>query len=295
MHLIDTHCHLDDERYLADLDEVLVRTRACGVEEIIIPAASPSTLKRAHEIANTHKNIYFACGLHPCEVNELDSSAESKMGENAESSADSSLDSSLDSSAQKPLESKALDYRAFLDSSKCVAIGECGLDYYYFTDMSEEEIAATKARQKALFIEQIELSIARNLPLIVHIRDASNDAFEILSSFPQARGVLHCYNADRILLNLSERFCYGIGGVATFKNARRLIEALPLIPLERIVLETDAPYLTPHPHRGARNSPEYIPLIAARVAEVLGIDAEELARISTNNALSLFNLSKNAV
>ena len=148
-----------------------------------------------------------------------------------------------------------------------------------------------KQRQKESFITQIKLSIKHNLPLIVHIREASNDAYEILSEFKEARGVLHCYNADRILLQLSDRFCYGIGGVATFKNARRLLEALPLIPKDRIVLETDAPYLTPHPHRGERNTPEFIPLIAQRVAEILEVDIQDFADCATRNAKNLFALS----
>ena len=122
----------------------------------------------------------------------------------------------------------------------------------------------------------------------MHIREASNDSFEILQGYENARGVLHCYNADRILLGLSQRFYYGIGGVCTFKNARRLIEALPLIPKERIVLETDAPYLTPHPYRGERNEPYFIPLIMAKLANVLDMSEDEVIATSTNNAENLF-------
>lgn len=205
MHFVDTHCHLDDERYEGDLDAVLKHTRDLGVEEILIPAASPRTLDRAKEISDSDKNVYFACGLHPCDIDEEE------------------------------------QFRAslshFVDSPKCKAIGECGLDYYYLPKISQDdcdkekkEIEAIKNAQKALFAKQIELAISKDLPLIVHIREASNDAYEILSSYKQARGVLHCYNADRILLDLSDRFYYGIGGVATFKNARRLLEVLPLIP-----------------------------------------------------------------
>lgn len=268
MHFVDTHCHLDDERYEGDLDAVLKHTRDLGVEEILIPAASPRTLGRAKEISDSDKNVYFACGLHPCDIDEEE------------------------------------QFRAslshFVDSPKCKAIGECGLDYYYLPKISQDdcdkeqkhqEIEAIKNAQKALFAKQIELAISKDLPLIVHIREASNDAYEILSSYKQARGVLHCYNADRILLDLSDRFYYGIGGVATFKNARRLLEVLPLIPKNRLLLETDAPYLTPHPHRGQRNSPEYIPLIATRVGDILGVSVEEIASITTQNAQNLFKFN----
>lgn len=268
MHFVDTHCHLDDERYDRDLGVVLKRTRNLGVEEILIPAASPRTLDRAKKISDSDKNVYFACGLHPCDIDE-----------------EAQFRASLSH---------------FVDSPKCKAIGECGLDYYYLPKVSQEdcnkekkhqEIEAIKNEQKALFAEQIELAISKDLPLIVHIREASNDAYEILSSYKQARGVLHCYNADRILLDLSDRFYYGIGGVATFKNARRLLEVLPLIPKNRLLLETDAPYLTPHPHRGERNSPEYIPLIATRVGEILGVGVEEIASITTQNAQNLFKFN----
>lgn len=268
MHFVDTHCHLDDERYGGDLDVVLRRTRDLGVEEILIPAASPRTLDRAKEISDSDKNVYFACGLHPCDIDE-----------------EAQFRASLS---------------RFVDSPKCKAIGECGLDYYYLPKVSQEdcdkekkhqEVEAIKNAQKALFAEQIELAISKDLPLIVHIREASNDAYEILSSYKQARGVLHCYNADRILLDLSDRFYYGIGGVATFKNARRLLEVLPLIPKNRLLLETDAPYLTPYPYRGERNSPEYIPLIATRIGEILGVSVEEIASITTQNAQNLFKFN----
>ncbi|MGX2972521.1 TatD family hydrolase [Helicobacter sp. T3_23-1059] len=268
MHFIDTHCHLDDTRYDSDLDLVISNAYALGVREILIPAASPHTLSKAKHISDKYEGVYFAYGLHPCDID------------------------------------KEADFREslsrFIDESKCKAIGECGLDYYYLpkiaqedsqneADKKMEQIKAIKLAQKALFIEQIELAIEKDLPLIVHIREASNDAYKILSSYKQARGVLHCYNADRILLGLSERFYYGIGGVATFKNARRLLEVLPLIPQNRLLLETDAPYLTPHPYRGERNSPEYIPLICARMGEILGIEAEKIASLTTQNAQNLFN------
>lgn len=314
MEFIDTHCHLDDERYAGDLPEVLESALAKGVGTCVIPAASPATLPRAMEIAARYEGVYFACGLHPCEIEygELDAQMDSvdsgschcelclqsvaihKLDSRAESSAKSSLDSNAESHSQNLAEILAHNHArldqvlAHAAQEKCVAIGECGLDYYHFLDSIPK--AAQKHAQKEIFITQIKHAIALDLPLIVHIREASHDAYEILARFPEARGILHCYNADEVLLKLQDRFCYGIGGVATFKNARHLLEVLPKIPLNRIVLETDAPYLTPHPFRGQRNSPEYIPLIADRVAEILGVGQDTLAQRSSANARKIFGI-----
>lgn len=254
MFLVDTHCHLDDDRFKDDLDSLIESSIENGVEKIIIPAANPDTLQTAINLAESYKGVYFACGIHPCDLKD-----------------------------------KYKDYLAFASHKKCVAIGECGLDYHYLD--SSRDIESIKNEQKEEFIKQIEFSIKMDLPLIVHIRESSNDAFNILDSYKNARGVLHCFNADRILLNLSDRFYYGIGGVATFKNTRRLIEVLPLIPKERIVFETDAPYLTPEPHRGKRNEPSYIPIILEKVASILEESKENMAKTSTENANTLFNLN----
>nr|WP_238700253.1 TatD family hydrolase [Helicobacter jaachi] len=254
-YMIDTHCHLDSEQFDNDLQSVIARAKASNVRKVIIPGADITTLPKARRIASEYAHIYFAAGIHPTDINGFD---KTKIIESAQ-------------------------------DKKCVAIGECGLDYYYLPkEGTQAEIEHIKQAQKEAFIAQIELSIALKKPLIVHIREASADAFDILQNYPQAYGVLHCYNADRILLNLQERFYYGIGGVCTFKNARRLIEVLPLIPKERIVLETDAPYLTPHPHRGTRNEPHYIPLIMQKIAQVLETSEADIIESSTRNALELF-------
>ncbi len=188
-----------------------------------------------------------------------------------------------------PLDAHRFDH-AFLQRHiqhpKCVAVGECGLDYF-----QRQGVSIDKARQKEVFCAQIELALAYNKPLIVHIREASDDAYAILKSYPHARGVLHCFNGDGILLNLRENFYYGIGGVATFKNAKHLQKTLAQIPLERLVLETDAPYLTPHPFRGTRNEPKYTALIAQQVAQILNIEPAHLAHTTNTNALTLFGLA----
>ncbi|WP_104760596.1 TatD family hydrolase [Helicobacter cetorum] len=250
---IDTHCHLDHKDYDNDLEIILKESLEKQVSYCLIPGADMKDLPKAMEIANTHENVFFAIGAHPYDVDSFDLSL----------------------------------FENFVSHKKCLAIGECGLDYYRLPELNERE--AYKNKQKEIFIKQIEFAIKHDKPLIIHIREASFDSLEILKSYPKARGVLHCFNADSMLLELSERFYYGIGGVSTFKNAKKLVEILPSIPKERLVLETDAPYLTPHPYRGTRNSPTYIPLIAEKIAEILHIDLEKLAKLTTNNAQKLFN------
>ncbi|MDD3591203.1 MAG: TatD family hydrolase [Sulfurovum sp.] len=255
--IIDTHCHLDDERYHEDLDSVIANARAKGVERFIIPGADPKSLPRAVEIAETYKGVYFAVGVHPYDAANYDRSH-------------------LEPYAAHP---------------KCVAIGECGLDYYRLPE-SEEAIAAEKKLQKEVFIDQIKWAQELDKPLIVHIRDSGADSLELLEKYAGERGgVLHCYNADEQLLKLAEKnFYYGIGGVLTFKNARKLIHVYPKIPAEKLVIETDAPYLTPHPHRGERNEPAYTTLVAEKMAELSGISREEIEKLTTDNSLRLFDL-----
>ncbi|PAF46625.1 hydrolase TatD [Helicobacter sp. 12S02634-8] len=251
-YFIDTHCHLDHQNYQDDLTGVIARAYAKGVQKIIIPAADPHDLPKAIDIAQTYPFIYFAVGCHPYDIEAFD----------------------------------LLMLQKALSHTQCVGVGECGLDYYRLPIESKRE--AYKKAQKEAFIAQIELALKFDKPLIVHIREASGDAFEILSSYKGLRGVLHCFNADSILLGLSDRFYYGIGGVATFKNAKKIIEILPKIPKNRLLLETDAPYLTPHPHRGERNEPMHIPLIAQKLSEVLDMGIDEISQITTQNACELF-------
>jgi len=252
--IIDTHTHLDDKRYQDDLDEVLKRAYENDVRYFIIPAADINDLKRAVALSNLHKNIYFAVGVHPYHAKDLD-----------------------------------IQYlKKFITHKKCVAVGECGLDYYRLPE-NKDEIKKEKELQKKAFIAQIELSIEYDLPLIVHIRDANKDSFDILKSYKdKIRGVLHCFNASEMLVELKENFYFGIGGVVTFKNAKKLVEILPKIPLQRMLIETDSPYLSPHPHRGKRNEPSFTKIIASKISEIIDISQEELEQIATKNAKELF-------
>jgi TatD DNase family protein len=257
--IVDTHIHLDDSRYADDLDEVLNRARDAGVERFIIPGADPKSLKRAIKIADENSDVYFSVGVHPYDMDSFN----------------------------------VLEFEEHLNHKKCVAIGECGLDYFRLEGLAEEK-ELEKKKQKEIFIAQIELAKKYKKPLIIHIRDASRDSKEILIKYnaKEVGGVLHCYNADEELLSLAnEGFYFGIGGVLTFKNAKKLLHVLPKIPNEKLLIETDGPYLTPMPHRGERNEPLYTILVAKKMAELLEIPLEKIEKITTQNAMKLFNIS----
>jgi TatD DNase family protein len=178
----------------------------------------------------------------------------------------------------------------YVNHPKCIAIGECGLDYFRLPENEEEKIANIK-KQKEVFISQIEFAKKVKKPLIVHIRDASNDSRQILidNNAKEVGGVLHCFNASEHLLPLAEHnFYFGIGGVLTFKNAKKLVEILPKIPKDKLLIETDAPYLTPHPHRGERNEPFYTTFVSQKMSELLNISDEDIQLLTTNNAKKLF-------
>jgi TatD DNase family protein len=261
--IIDTHVHLDDSRYLNDLDQVIQRAKDAGVFGALIPGADPKDLPRAVEICENYEDIYFAVGVHPYHAEDFD-----------------------------------VEYlKSFASHPKCIAVGECGLDYFRLPK-DEIEKDREKRVQKEIFKAHIELAKELNKPLIVHIREASADSKEILidNKADIVGGVLHCYNASDILLELdSYGFYFGIGGVITFKNAKKLVEILPKIPLEKILLETDGPYLTPHPHRGERNEPLYTTFVLNRISELLNIEEDKLKDIIIENTNSLFKEFKKEV
>ena len=256
--IIDTHCHLDDASFDADLDAVIERATIAGVRSIIIPGADIADLDKACKISHARDNVYFAVGVHPYEIDSFDMEV----------------------------------LKRYADDPKCVGVGECGLDYFRLKQQESKETKALEiSRQKDAFISQIDLAAQLQKPLIVHIREANEDSFGILKdrAGDLCGGVLHCFNASKLLLGLSEYGLYfGIGGVLTFKNAKNLAEILPQIPQERLLIETDAPYLTPHPHRGERNEPAFTRLVVEKVAEILSLSVEEVEAITTQNACRLF-------
>lgn len=249
--IIDTHCHLDDERYFDDLPELLEHSFKNGIERVIIPAADSKNLSRAREISHRYENVFYAAGVHPYELNGFDEEL----------------------------------LREHLKDEKCIAVGECGLDYYRLKD------AADKDMQKRYFVAQLEMAIELKKPVIIHSRDANEDSYTLLKKYAKdlCGGVLHCFNASPLLLKLAdEGFYFGIGGVLTFKNAKNLVEILPQIPKEKLLIETDAPYLTPEPFRGRRNEPLMTHFVAQKMSELLNMSKIELLELCLKNSKRLF-------
>lgn len=213
-------------------------------------------MPQAVKLAEKYDEVFFAVGIHPYDIDKFDEVTMEK----------------------------------YVNHPKCIAIGECGLDYFRLPEDEIEKQENIK-KQKEVFIAQIEFAKKVKKPLIVHIREASNDSKQILIDYnaKEVGGVLHCYNASEHLLPLAEHnFYFGIGGVLTFKNAKKLVEILPKIPKDKLLIETDAPYLTPHPHRGERNEPYYTVFVAQKMAELLQFDEDEIQKLTTNNAKRLF-------
>jgi len=254
--IVDTHIHLNDKQYYNDIDTIITNAKKAGVGQFIIPGADPDELKRAFELSEQYEEVFYSVGVHPYDIIKYDEKFLVK----------------------------------YIDNKKCVAIGECGLDYFRLPKNKQEK-EKNIAKQKEIFRLQIRLAKKYKKPLIVHVRDASLDTKMILleEKAGEVGGVLHCFNADHQLLSLSEEnFYFGIGGVVTFKNAKKLINVLPKIPLDKLLIETDGPYLTPTPHRGQRNEPLYTTLVAEKISEILDIPLKEVEEISTKNAMRLF-------
>lgn len=255
--IIDTHCHLDNEAFKESLDNLLEHSFSNGIEKIIIPGADIKDLPYAVEIAQKYENVFFAVGVHPYELDDYDESV----------------------------------LRQYLQDKKCIAVGECGLDYFRFKSDTLEGKKREKEIQKKLFITQLELAIEYKKPVIIHSREADFDTYEILHQYSKklVGGVLHCFNASEHLLRLGdEGFYFGIGGVLTFKNAKKLVAILPKIPKDKLLLETDAPYLAPEPYRGKRNEPLLIQFVANKMSEILNLSRKELLKICLENSKKLF-------
>ncbi|MBR3149910.1 MAG: TatD family hydrolase [Eubacterium sp.] len=250
--IFDTHSHYDDEQFDEDRIELLSSMREKGVTNIVTCGCDIETSKANMALSEQFDFVYFAAGFHP---------------ETLEGSDIGDLET---------IKSLAL-------CDKCVAIGEIGLDYHW--------MSSTKEKQKEYFTKQIELAKQIELPVIVHDREAHGDTLDILKA-TQPKGVLHCFSGSvemaREIIKLG--MYIGLNGVVTFKNARKSLEVVRDIPLERLVLETDCPYLAPVPHRGKRNDSSYIPHIAERIGEVLGMSAQEILDVTEKNAKELFEL-----
>ncbi len=251
--IFDTHGHYDDEAFDADRDELLMSMHESGVDFIVNIGASIESTKKTLELAEKYSFIYAAIGVHPSETGEL---TEEDIAW-------------LKSKAAEP---------------KVVAIGEIGLDYYW--PDPDKDI------QKKWFEKQLWLASEVNLPIVVHSRDAAKDTLEILKSWQKNKtaGVIHCfsYTKESAREYLDMDYYFGIGGVITFKNARKLVEAAEYIPMNRILLETDCPYLAPEPYRGKRNRSSYIDFVAQKLSEIKKISKEEVLVQAMQNAKGFY-------
>ncbi len=251
--LFDTHAHLDDEKFALDRDEVIKKANDEGVSLIVNVAADMESAVTTLDLAEKHSFIYAAVGVHPYDAPYLKEEDISKLKEMAK-------------------------------NKKVVAIGEIGLDYH-FEDTDKEG-------QKRGFIRQIELAKELRLPYIVHDRDSHQDCFDIIKQSGYFRGVMHCFSGSaefaRQMINLG--FYISFAGTVTFKNAKKVIEAAKVVPLDRLLIETDSPYLSPVPHRGERNNPLNVRKTLETIADLRGISYDELEKITMENGKRFFGI-----
>lgn len=253
--IIDTHAHYDDEQFDIDREEILNKMGENGIELIVNVGADMKTSEQTLKLTEQFPFVYGAVGVHPSSTMELD-------------------------------ETKIARLKELANMPKIVAIGEIGLDYYW--DEPDHDT------QKKWFDRQMELAREVKLPMIIHSRDAAKDTLDMMKAAHAGdiSGVIHCYSYSvemaREYLNMG--FYLGIGGVVTFKNAKKLKEVVEYIPIESIVLETDCPYLAPEPNRGKRNSSLYLPSVVEEIARIKGLDAEEVIELTKINATKLYRL-----
>ena len=255
--IFETHAHYDDDAFAGDCDELLLSASKNGIGRIVNIGASLSSCKKTLELMEKYPFVYGALGIHPGETGEMDEGTYDWLKKN-------------------------------LTHPKCVALGEIGLDYYWPEPDRET--------QKKWFIRQLELARQLQLPVVIHSRDAAKDTVEIMKAqrAEEIGGVIHCfsYTKETAAVFLDMGFFIGIGGVVTFKNAKKLKEAVEYIPLERIVLETDSPYLAPEPYRGKRNLSLNIPFVIEEIAKIKQVPAVLVEEVTWKNGEQLYLLDK---
>lgn len=255
--IFESHAHYDDEDFDADREELLGTLSEHGIGTVINIGASISGSEAAVELSERYPFIYGAVGVHPSEVEELTEEGIARL-------------------------------RHLCGHEKVVAVGEIGLDYHY----SEPPVSV----QKKWFERQMELAREVKLPVIIHSREAAKDTLDMMQALRAGEigGVVHCFSYTKEMAKeyLKMDYYFGIGGVITFKNAKKLKEAVEYIPMDRILLETDSPYLSPEPHRGERNSSLNLPYVASAISELKGISYEEVVACTERNAKRLFGLDK---
>lgn len=253
--LIDSHAHLDDERFDGDRDILIKSLKSNKIELVINIGADFQSSINSIELAKQYDNIYASIGVHPHSASEV-------------------TEETLDK------------FREMAKEEKVVAIGEIGLDYYY--DNSPRDL------QRKWFREQLKLAKELDLPVIIHSRDATQETFDIIKEAQDGslRGVLHCFSGsvEVAMEYIKLGFYISIGGPVTFKNARVVKEVAEAVPLDKLLIETDCPYLTPEPYRGKRNEPMFVKYVAQKIAEIKDINFEELAKATNKNTKELFRI-----
>lgn len=255
MELFDSHCHLEDERFVADRADVIGRMQDEGITRCVCAGSDLDTSYRIVDLAKSFKSVYAAVGVHPHEAKTVPDDYLVKIC-------------------------------ALFSQEKVVALGEIGLDYYY--DHSPRDL------QKNIFLEQMDLALALDVPVIFHIRDAHGDVLDIFRSKTKKlpKGIIHCYSgsAETASEYVKMGFYISFGGAITFKNASKLRKAACSIPLDKLLIETDSPYLAPEPLRGRRNEPANVRYVCTKLAELREMQMEEIAQITTRNALDIYGI-----
>jgi TatD DNase family protein len=256
MDFIDTHCHIHSKDYGLDPDLVIKDGAEAGVSAAIVVGTDLEDSKLAVKFAKSHDNIYSSIGIHPHEAKDYIND-------------------------QKKLN----EFASLADDKKIVAIGECGLDYYYNH--------SPKADQKKILEFQLELAQKHNLPVIFHVRDAFEDFWPIIDRYPNIRGVIHSFTASKEILQeiLSRNLYVGLNGIMTFTKNQAQLDAAKLVPLEKMLLETDAPFLTPAPYRGTIAQLKHVINVAFFLSELRNETLESISKVTTSNAKKLFNLN----
>lgn len=256
--LFDTHVHLNAHQFTEDRHDIIMRAREAGVTYMNVVGFDRKTIELALEIVNQYENIYASIGWHPVDAIDM-TEADLKW---------------IETLSKHP---------------KVVALGEMGLDYHW--DKSPKNI------QKDVFRQQIQLAKHVKMPIIIHNREATEDVLQILAeeNAKDVGGIMHCYSdtPEYVPEILDMNFYISLGGPVTFKNATHPKEVAKIVPIDRLLIETDAPYLAPHPNRGKRNEPAYVTLVAEKIAQLRDMSVEELAKTTTKNALKLFKINKN--
>ena len=254
MNVFDTHCHLDDERFDGDREEAYQRMLASGVTRCVCVGSDLASSRRSVEFAARHPGVYAAVGVHPHEAKDAE-----------------------------PAYLEELD--GLLKADRVVALGEIGLDYYY--DLSPRDV------QKRVLAEQLDLAVERDVPVIFHIRDAHGDMVELFRARGRLpAGIIHCFSGSPEIAREYVRmgFYISFAGPLTFKKAPHLWQAAAEVPLEKLLVETDSPYLSPEPMRGRRNEPAHVVYTLKKLAELRGLDDEKMARITWENACAVYRL-----